>query len=269
MLQRRQPPKDRRRLQPISIGDGRISRHELARLDGIGNAGLRRRDGALADRNVSGDADLSCQHDVVFERRAAGDADLTSHQRTSADGDAMRDLDEVVDLRAGANPRFTDGRPIDGRVRPNLHVVFDNDVGMLRDFQMRPVSLLHESETVAADDRAVLHDHAMADLHAFAHRHVRMNHTVVANPDIGADHDIGINGRARADACGDKRTNRHVGAERRIGRDRAQPIDPLRWRHHVRQKRHRLGEGSIWVVGAKDCGGGRCGARLSAAQNDR
>ena len=53
----------------------------------------------------------------------------------------MRDLHEVVDLRAGADPRLADRRPIDRRVGADLDVVFDDDVGVLRDLQMRAVGL--------------------------------------------------------------------------------------------------------------------------------
>ena len=42
--------------------------------------------------------------------------------------DAVRDLHEVVDLRAGADARLADRRPIDRRVRADLDVVFDDDV---------------------------------------------------------------------------------------------------------------------------------------------
>ena len=72
--------------------------------------------------------------------------------------------------------------PIDGRVRANLDVVFDNHVGVLRDLQVRAVRLLGEAEAVAADDRAVVQDHAVADLAPLADRDVRVDHAVVAEP---------------------------------------------------------------------------------------
>ena len=75
----------------------------------------------------------------------------------------MRDLHQVVDLRAGADARLADRRPIDRRVRADLDVVFDDDVGVLRDLQVRAVGLLGEAEAVAADDGAVLQDDAIAD----------------------------------------------------------------------------------------------------------
>ena len=141
-----------------------------------------------------------------------------------ADADAVRNLHQVVDLGAGADARLADGRAIDRRVGADLHVVFDDDVGVLRDLQVRAVGLLDEAEAVAADHGAVLEDHAVADLHALANRHVRMDHAVVADDGAGPDDDVGINDRPRADrrACADddERADRDVGAERRVGRDR-------------------------------------------------
>ena len=99
--------------------------------------------------------------------------------------DAVRDLHEVVDLGAGANPRLADGRTIDGGVGADLHVVFDDDVGGLRNLQVRAVRLLDEAEAVAADHRAVLDDDAVADDDAFADRHVRVQHAVLADARVG------------------------------------------------------------------------------------
>ena len=92
-----------------------------------------------------------------------GDADLRRHQHVAADGDAVGNLHEVVDLRAGLDSRLADGWSIDGRVRAELHVVFDDDSGDLRDLLVRAVAASDEAVAVAADDDAVLQDHAIAD----------------------------------------------------------------------------------------------------------
>ena len=148
--------------------------------------------------------------------------------------DAVRDLDEVVDLRAGANARFADRRAIDRRVGADLHVVFDDDVGVLRNLEMRAVGLLGEAEAVAADDGAVLDDDAVADDDALANRHVRVHDAVVADPRAGADGDVRIDDRPRADrrarADGDERADRHVRADRGVARDGAQRVDARRRR---------------------------------------
>ena len=126
-------------------------------------------------------AGLPPHHDVVLDDRAAGDADLRRHQHATADGDAVRDVHEVVDLRARADPRLADRRPIDRRVRADLHVVFDDDVGVLGNLQVRAVGLLREPEAVAADDAAVENRHPVADDDVLADRDARVQDAVVAD----------------------------------------------------------------------------------------
>ena len=145
---------------------------------------------ALAERQVAGDAHLPRQHDVVLDRRAAGDADLRGQQRPAPDRDAVRDLHEVVDLRARADARLADRGPIDRRVGADLHVVLDDQVGVLRDLGVRAVGPLDEAEAVAAEDGAVLHDDAVAEDDALADRDVRVQHAVLADPRARADDDV-------------------------------------------------------------------------------
>ena len=72
----------------------------------FGNAALRRRHHALAQAQMSGDADLPRQNHVVFDDGAAGHADLRRENHAPADADAVRDVHQVVDLRAGLNSAF-------------------------------------------------------------------------------------------------------------------------------------------------------------------
>src|SRR5260221_23852 len=69
---------------------------------------------------MAGDARLPRHHDVVFDRRATGDPDLRREQHAPADRDAVRDVDEVVQLGAGADPRLADGRTINCSARANV-----------------------------------------------------------------------------------------------------------------------------------------------------
>ena len=101
---------------------------------------------------------------------------------------AVRHLDEVVDLGAGADPRLAHRRTIDRRVRADLDVVFDRDAADLRNLVVRAVGAPREAEAVAADDRAVLDDHAVADADALAHRDARVQDAVVADHGLAADH---------------------------------------------------------------------------------
>ena len=153
---------------------------------------------------------------------AAGDADLRGHQHVAADGDAVADLHEVVDLRARLDARLADRRTIDRRVRAELDVVFDDDGGDLRDLLVRAVAAADEAVAVAADHDAVLQDDAIADRHALADRDVGMDHAVGADARAGADRDVGKDDRAVADrralANGDER--RRARRPRRAARRR-------------------------------------------------
>ena len=175
---------------------------------------------AFADVHVPGDADLSAHHHIVLDDGTAGDADLRGQQNAAADLDAVGDVDEIVDFRALADPRFADRRSIDRRVRADLDVVFDDDVGELRNLQMLSVRIFREPEPVAADDGAVEHDNAIAELHALANRYVSMEDAVVADNRAGTDYRVRIDDRpgANSGAFADhgKRSNRCVGTYGRV-----------------------------------------------------
>src|SRR5688572_25537447 len=137
---------------------------------------------------MTGDADLTRKHDATTDAGASGNADLRGDQRVLANLNAVRNLHEVVDLRAGAYAGLPDRRAIDRRIRPDLDVVFDHDGRALGDLAMRAVPAGDEPETVAADDGAVLHDHTLADRAALAHRYARVKNTVVADRCAGTEH---------------------------------------------------------------------------------
>ena len=125
----------------------------------------------------------------------AASSDVAAHR------DAVRDLHQVVDLRAGANPRLADRRPIDRRIGADLHVVFDHDAADLRNLVVGAVGAPREPEPVAPDDRAVLQDDAVADDDALADRDTRVHDAVVADDRAGADRDVRVDDRAGADAA--------------------------------------------------------------------
>src|SRR5204862_2784357 len=151
-------------------------------------------------------------HHVVFDRRAAGDADLRGEQHAAPDRHAVGDVHEVVDLGAGADARFADGRPIDGRIRADLNVVFDDYQGRLRNLEVRAVRLPREPESVAAEHDAVVQNHAVSDNDAVANRGVRVHDAVVADARARANGDVRIKDGPRANrgagADTDERTNR-------------------------------------------------------------
>jgi hypothetical protein len=163
-----------------------------------------------------------------------------------------------------ADARLADRRPIDGRVRPDLDIVFDDDAGTLRNLEMGAVLLLREAEAFAAEDAAVLHDDTVADDDAVADGHLRMDCAVVADTGARTDDDVGIddgsrsNRRPRSD--GHEGADRHTGAEFRVRSNRTARIDSA-WRRRGRhQQRHGSRERQIRLIGAQQSrrrGGGR------------
>src|SRR2546428_294749 len=99
---------------------------------------------ACTDAQVVGAAAWPRHHHVVFDDRAAGDARLRRQEHAPADRDAVGDVNQVVDFRARLDARLADRRAVDRGVGANLNVVFDDDGGVLRDFQMRAVGLTDE-----------------------------------------------------------------------------------------------------------------------------
>ena len=126
---------------------------------------------------------------------AAGHADLRREQHVAPHRHAVGDLHEVVDLGAGADAGLPDRRPVDRRIRADLHVVLDDEPADLRDLLVRAVGAPGEAEAVAAHDRAVLDHHAVADDDPLAHGDVRVQHAVVADARARTDHDEGMEDR--------------------------------------------------------------------------
>jgi len=77
--------------------------------------------------------------------------------------DVVRNMHEVVDLRALADDRGPKGSAIDGRVGADLHIVVDDHVA---DLQHLAVTALveHVTVTIRADDGAGVDCHTVADL---------------------------------------------------------------------------------------------------------
>ena len=135
----------------------------------------------------------------ILDDAAAGDADLRREQHVPPHADAVRDLDQVVDLRAGADARLADGRTIDRRIRADLHVVFDDDAADLRNLFVGAVAATREAEAVAADHDAVLQHDAAADADALADRDLGVDDAVVADLRKASDRDVRMHDRSRAD----------------------------------------------------------------------
>ena len=236
----------------------------------MGNPRLPGRSGPFSDGDVAVDTDLACQHDGVLHRSAPGDPHLRREQHVSAHTYPVPNLDEVIDLRASANPRFPHGWTVDRHVRTNLDVGLDHDDTDLGDLFVRPVWTLRKPKPVATDHGRVLQNDPVADHHPLPHRDMRMQHAIGADRRAWADVDrrmddgSGTDRRARAD--GHKRPNRDALAERHVRGNAGGRVHAGGRPHNISEQPHRPGEGEI--RGGRTQHGARRSLRV-VGQNDR
>jgi hypothetical protein len=77
---------------------------------------------------------LSGQDHSFSQASAPGNADLGYNNRPFAHLDIVSNLNQVVDFGALADMSLAQGCPIDSRIGPNLHIVFNDYPSNLRDF---------------------------------------------------------------------------------------------------------------------------------------
>jgi hypothetical protein len=111
---------------------------------------------------VSTDARLTTHTHTVTDGTAPGDPTLGGHENTLPDPDVVRDVNEIIQLRPTADPGFAQRTTVNGAVRANLDVVFDNDG---TEVWGPPGNVIHNRETEpdTADNRARSNAHLRAD----------------------------------------------------------------------------------------------------------
>jgi hypothetical protein len=133
-----------------------------------------------------GDADLSAQRASVLDDDRAGEADLRREQTILADAAVVRDVDEVVDLGAGADERVADAPAVDCRVGADLDVVADQaapDVWNL----LVPAVAKDVPEAVRPDAGPGVDRDTTPELHPRVERHVREQAAALTHADPRAD----------------------------------------------------------------------------------
>jgi len=135
-----------------------------------------------------------------------------------ADYNVVRDLNEIVDLHATSDDRFTEGRPIHCGIGADFNVILDDDDPRL--WNLDPLlARTRITEAVAADyntgverdpitqTASLAHDnvrmkHAVrADLHLFANKNTGKNHRPLADPRVRTDKSVRENSDAFAKNC--------------------------------------------------------------------
>ena len=109
----------------------------------------------------------------------------------------MGDLYEVVDLRAAADARLTERRPVHADVCAELDVVLDHHDSDLRHLVV-PTGHRCKPETVGTHDDTGVEDAPHPDAAPRLHHHVRMKDGVVPHLDVVAQHGPRPDHRVRA-----------------------------------------------------------------------
>ena len=152
----------------------------------------------------------------------------------------MRDVHQVVNLRALADDGGPEGAAINGGVRADFHVVVNDDVADLKHLAMAAL-VEHIAVAVRADDRAGVDGNAMPDLAFGINHHVRKQADIVAQLAVAADMIAAQERGARADfyARADHavRSDMRGGINLRRGGDGCAGMDPRRI--GVRRKKER------------------------------
>src|SRR5215212_1614691 len=177
----------RGRAQPLAVVEGGDAGDDAAGGDVVARGALGREHHVVADFEVTGDARLTGEDDAAADARAAGEPHLRAEEGVLADRARVADLDEVVDLGAARDARLADRGAVDGRARPYLDIVFDDDAARLRNLQPASLLVLRVPEAVGADDGVVVYGHAGADDGALAQSHSRVYDRAFANRHAAVD----------------------------------------------------------------------------------
>src|SRR5581483_7518598 len=100
------------------------------------------------------------------------------------------------------NPSHFERAAVDGRIRPDLHVIFNFEFAHLRElFISAALSVTHVSETVAAEHRARMNDHAIANRRVRINRDPRINFAALPDAHTVADDATRADPGVITDAC--------------------------------------------------------------------
>ena len=135
---------------PLSDGHGGSAAPGLSLRHVPHDAAPGRNSRVRADLDVVGNSCLSADHDVVANFRAARDADLSCQHAMTTDADIVGNLHEIIDLGAAADESISEGSPIDGRIAPDLDLIFDDHVPKLR-LTQQTFGRWYKAESFAAD----------------------------------------------------------------------------------------------------------------------
>src|SRR5206468_2315509 len=151
------------RAQRLAMRTRRIPRPRFARRHITEHTRLSADARAFADGVMSLEAGLASDDDAILDARRARYADLRRDQAETSDANVVREMHQVVDLRARADHGVVDASPIDRGAGADFDIILDDATTHMRNLLV-PVVAIHVSEAVGADDGSRVHEHALADL---------------------------------------------------------------------------------------------------------
>jgi hypothetical protein len=253
--------------EPLPIVDGGISGIHRTRRDVIGDPALCGDDGAVADGQMSGSANLAGENAAVAHLRGSCETYLAAKHRVSPYAGGMPDDDEVVELCSAADAGFSHGGAVDAGVGLHLDVVFKYSWTGLLHLVPRAVFLLGEAKAVAADDRSVLQDDAVSDTTEFAHHGVGVGEEIIANAGTLVNGDETVQNGIAADMgiLSHHAIGTYVRACADLGgfRDECRRVESGRVTRSLVEKLDSVGEGEVRICGTQGREPGKAGVTLN------
>jgi len=175
------------------------------------HAGLRRDDRVITNLLVSSKTGLASSLDVAPQLGRACQTDLCRQNRILTHLGSVADLNEVVKLGAAVDPGISDRCPVNGRVGPDLDIVFNHNAACLANLVIRSIAYRCEAESVAADDGAVLYRYPVTDLTELANHDTCMQNHIISNADTRVEYDMRMKSGASTEFA--PAGNDHVGTD--------------------------------------------------------
>ena len=148
--------------------------------------------------HMIGDAHLAGQNHAITHPGAPSDANMGAENAVFADGDAVSDLDEIVELGTALDPGDTHRRPIHRAEGADFNIVTYLHDTELRDLDVGSVRILRETKTIGADDRVAMDDDAVSHPAPLADANASMQGRIIADRDVLVDHHVRMQNRSRA-----------------------------------------------------------------------
>src|SRR5438874_2624618 len=150
------------------------------------NARLRANHGAALHTDVIAETHLAANYAIIFNCHSAADAGLRGNHNSLANVAVMTDVDQVVDLRAPADPRAAQSRAIDAGVHAQLNIIFNDHRADLWKLVIAHVAA-HVPEPIGADYYAGMKNDPATNRHAVFEKYVWMNHAIAADCNVVAN----------------------------------------------------------------------------------